>query len=106
MILASTVITIATVGQVSLDRLGKPVLGEVARGDVLGRLEQSGSVEGSEYAVGRFIAYLPADAVITSADRVIEGGRTFAVEGSPERRSLPGFLFLDHIQATLNHIGG
>ena len=106
MILASTVLTVVTVGQTGLDRLGKPVLGEVARGDVLGRLEQSGSVEGSEYVVGKWTAYMPIDTDITSQDRVLEGGRTFAVEGSPQRRTLPGIPFLDHVQVNLNHIGG
>ncbi len=101
-------LTIVTRGETGeTNRLGDPVIGNVSSVVVWGRLEAAGSQEGTEYVAGRWLAYLPEGTVVTSSDIVVDsGGRRFAVEGEPEKHSLPGFPALNHVRAILTSVGG
>lgn len=99
-------VTLVRFGETGRDRLDRPVLGEVSRTEgVPARLEQQGSVEGEEYVADKWRAFLPADVVLGSGDRLIEGGRTYAVDGSPELVGIPGFPYMSHVVAHLVIVG-
>lgn len=87
------------------DELGRRGRVEVARRTYRALLEQRGTVEDEAFVADAYRLALPPGAVITAGSEVIEGGRRFTVEGSPNRMALPGFPALDRIEVALKLVG-
>ena len=77
-------VTVIHNDEVGTDRLNTPVYGEVGRDDnVPARIEQSGSVEGSEYVSGKWVGYFAPGTAIGSRDVILDEGHVMA-HSAPE----------------------
>lgn len=93
-------------GVTGKDRLDRPVYGETGRDvDVPARIEMTGSAEGTEYVSGKWVGYLASGTVLGPKDLILDGPRTFAVEGLADDRGIPGFPALDHVLVHLTTTG-
>lgn len=93
-------------GEVGRDALNSPIVGELSRESYPCRLEQGTTDEPNEaFVVDAWRGMFPIDADIGPDDTVEESRRLFTVEGSPERRSIPGFPATDHLAVPLKYVG-
>jgi hypothetical protein len=98
-----TVVNYSNAGE---DELGRPARTETGRTeDVPLRLDQIGSVEGEAFTTDRWRAEAPIDLVIDAGDEILEGGRRFIVEGSPNRMIHPFVPSLARVEVLLTYVG-
>ena len=103
--LMDTPVEIVHYGPTGEDDLGRTVRGEVARFDTIARLEQRGTVEGEAFVANQWRASLPLGTDIDADDILLEGGREFKVDGTPNIMSIPGFPALDRVEVALTYVG-
>jgi len=99
-------VEIVRYGDGAEDDLGRPARAVLSRqADVPARLDQLSSVEGESFTADRWRVELPLDTVIDAGDEVIESGRRFTVDGTPNRLTHPFLPALSRIEAHLNYVG-
>lgn len=86
------------------DRFGHRPSAAPTRQTVRARVEQTGTQEGEEFVVNRWVGYFAADADIRSDDLVEFRGLRLQVDGAAALRSVPGFPALTHVMAHLNYL--
>ncbi len=102
MIVFDTRVTVVNYAVTGTDKLGKPKRSVTRRrANVPAQLTQRTSDENPTFVTDRYSALLAPGAQLGPADEVLHNGRTFTVEGSPERKGVPGFSPFDHIAANL-----
>lgn len=105
MIVFDTSVTVVTYATMGVDRLGKPIRVEVRRRRAVpARLTQVRSDENPTFVTDRYRALISPTVRIGPADRVEHEGRVFRVEGTAERKGVPGFMGLDHLAVNLVRI--
>lgn len=80
-------VTVVRYAEASENEYGNPDLVAEAEVEVRARLEQIASNENDlerRTAVDRWRAFLPVGTDVTAGDELVESGRTFRVEGTPE----------------------
>ncbi len=97
MITYDTTVTVVNYRQNGVDRLGKPqYVVTNKRSGVRARLTQRRSTESATFVTDRYDAIIDPNVKIAPRSDIVEGDRTFRVQGSPSLKRLPGFSPLDH----------